>query len=317
MTRFDVIVLGVAVMDIVVSPVDRSIFDRDNGPVEQLLITPGGDAVNQAIRLSHLGKSTAIACRIGRDTLGDILLKELKAQGVDTSQAAVSTESDTTAAIALVSADGSRNLLYKRGNNFNFCLNDIDMGAVTNARALSVGSFFGMPKLEDDGLLCILQSAKEKDVITFADMGSDKKGLKLRGVAPFLPYVDYFLPSETESMHLTDGLTETAAARVFREAGAGNVIIKLGSRGVYADCAVFQGYIDAFDITPVDTTGAGDAFCAGFIHGILSGWELQRTINFASACGAYNALFYGASRAQLSIEKLQNFMSGTPKKHVR
>jgi len=308
----DVVALGVAVVDIVASPADKSMFERDNTPVERVDILPGGDAVNQAIALCKLGRGAALSCRVGADALGRMLVGELKEHGVDTAQVVRAPESSSSAAIVLVAQNGQRNILCKRGNNYDFCRDDIDIEAATSARALSVGSIYGMPKLEDDGLLEVLQRAKQKGVLTFADMGSDKKGLKLKGVTPFLPFIDFFMPSETESAHLTDGLDEREAAKAFKAAGANNAVIKLGSRGVYADCEDFRGYVPAFDITPTDTTGAGDAFCAGFIHGMLGGEDVRVALKFASACGAYHSLFMGANTAVFDAGSITKWMQNTP-----
>ncbi len=135
--------------------------------------------------------------------------------------------------------------------------------------------------------------SKARGVLTFADMCVDKKGLKLNGIKPFLPYIDYFMPSETESIHLTGCTDCRRAAAIFRDAGTKNVIIKLGGRGVYAECDGFSGFARPFDITPTDTTGSGDAFCAGFIHSMLNGKTTKECLDFASACGAFNRAVYG------------------------
>ena len=266
MKKYDVVTLGAAVVDIVVSPVDKGIFTRGSTSVDDLIIVPGGDAVNQAILLKKLGADAALCCRVGKDALGGMLMSDLEATGVDTTHIAVSADSVTSAAIVLVDANGQRNYITKKGNNYDFCRADIDTDAVANTRALSVGSIYSVPKLEDDGLKEILQHVKQRGVVTFADMGSDKKRRKLAGVAPFLPYIDYFMPSETESVHLTGCTDCRKAAAMFRDAGAKNVIIKLGGHGVFAECDGFEGFTAPFDITPTDTTGCGDAFCAGFIH---------------------------------------------------
>ncbi|MGI5849220.1 MAG: carbohydrate kinase family protein [Christensenellales bacterium] len=315
MKIFDVITLGIAVMDIIAMPVDKSLFERDNTTIDNILLVPGGDASNQSINLSKLGLSVSLCCRIGQDNLGRIFLSELQEHGVDTSHVTVSPASVTSTAIALVSSSGDRNIVYKRGNNFDFCIKDIDMNYIARTRALSIGSIYGMPKLEDDGLLEILQFASKHGVKIFADMASDKKGLKLKGVIPFLPYIDYFMPSEVESTHLTDCTDCREAAKIFADAGAKNVIIKLGSKGIYAHCTGFSGFYDSFRISAKDTTGAGDAFCAGFIYSVLNGFDIHKALEFASACGAFNSLYLGASTSPLHAQTINKFIEKTPKNY--
>jgi 2-dehydro-3-deoxygluconokinase len=317
MKKFDVIALGIAVVDILARPVDKSVFDRDNTAIDEIDVCPGGDAANQAVNISKLGLLVSLCCRLGADSMGDLFLSAVKSHGVDTSHAAVSASSRTSTAIALVSQSGDRNIICRRGNNYDFCFRDIDLEFIKNARALSVGSLYGMPKLEEDGgLLAALQAAKEGGLVTFADMGSDKKGQKLKGIAPFLPYIDYFLPSEKDSRNLsgTDDCEE--AAKAFLDAGVKNVVIKLGKRGAYAHTAGYRGYVNPYNIRPVDTTGAGDAFCSGMICGVLNGLDIRRTLDFAAACGAFNSLFLGANTSPLSAEAVREFMKNTPRTKI-
>ena len=314
--KIDIAVLGVAVVDIIAYPADRSLFERDNTPLEKVHVSPGGDAVNQALGLVGFGSSVSLSCRLGEDTLGRLLLGKLSAAGIGTKGVVLAPESSTSCSIVLVSASGERNILCQKGSNYDFCLSDVDMNIIANARALSVGSIFGMPKLEEDGLSQVLRHAKKSGAVTFADMGSDKKNLRLSGVKPFLPHIDFFLPSETESVHLTGETSPEKAAAIFKDCGAGGVVIKLGGRGAYADIPGYTGYVNPFDISPVDTTGSGDAFCAGFIHSILSSKSAQQALEFASACGAFAALHHGASPPGMSVQTIHSFISATPVKKM-
>ncbi len=311
MKKHDVVALGIAVMDIVAAPVGKTPFEHNKTPVDRVILAPGGDAANQAAHLARLGWRTALCCRLGEDALSRMFAAELSACGVDLSQAAISPESVMTAAVVLVAADGQRSILHRRGNNYDFCINDVDLDVIAGARALTVGSIYGCPKLDEDGLEQILAHAKAHGVMTFADMATDKRGLKLLGLKALLPYIDWFMPSEADSRYLTGGLECEEAARVFLEMGARNVVIKLGERGAYAHAEGFTGYVDAFAINAVDTTGSGDAFCAGLIHSLLRGQGAEEALSFACACGAYNALFMGAAAAALSQSAIEDFIEKT------
>jgi sugar/nucleoside kinase (ribokinase family) len=312
-----VVALGIAVMDIVARPVDRTLFDRDNTRIEDITLATGGDAANQAADLARLGRRVALRCRVGDDALGRMFLAEIAGRGVDVSHVAVSPQSVTSAAVVLVSPGGQRNIITRPGNNYDFCLADIDLAMLRGARVLSVGSLYGCLKLEEDGLETVLKQAKLQNLITIADMSADKKGTKLNGIRPFLPYIDWFLPSECESAHLTDGLGAEDAARAFLDAGAKNVVIKMGERGAYACCDGYTGYVPAFDIQAKDTTGSGDAFCAGLIHSLLDGAAEEEALTFACACGAFNALYAGAASAPFSTETIRDFIGKTRRRPLR
>ena len=312
--EIDVVALGVAVVDIAAYPTDRSIFDRDNTPVDKVTLSPGGDAVNQALFLTGLGSNVCLSCRLGDDSLGRFIVGELSSSGVGTNNVILSPGSSTSSAIVLVSKTGDRNIICKRGSNYDFCFDDVDMDEIANTRALSIGSIFGIPKLEEDGLTEVLQHAKKSGAVTFADMGSDKKNLRLGGVKPFLPYIDFFIPSESESIHLTGERNPVKASKIFKNSGAGNVIIKLGSRGAYADIPGFCGYVNPFDISAIDTTGSGDAFCAGFIHSVLSSDDTEQALKFASACGAYNSLHH--EKPVFNASAIHSFINDIPVKKI-
>ena len=314
MKNIDVIALGIAVMDIVARPADRTLFDHHNTRIEDITLATGGDAANQAADLARLGRRVTLCCRVGDDALGRMFRSEMAGRGVDVSGVAMSTQSATAAAVVLVSSDGQRSIIARRGGNDDFGLTDIDLEMIQNARALSVGSLFGCMGLEEDGLETVLAHAKRNGLMTFADMASDKKGTKLKGISAFLPYIDWFVPSEYDSAHLTDGLDEKDAAQVFLEAGAKNVVIKMGERGAYACCEGFSGYVPAFNIDAKDTTGSGDAFCAGLIHGLLGGSIAEEAIAFACACGAFNALYSGAADAPFSSEVIRRFIETTSRR---
>ncbi len=316
MKSYDVITMGIAVMDILARPADRTLFDHDNTRIDDITVTTGGDAANQAADLSLLGRSVALSCRLGDDALGRLFLSEMASRGVDVSHVAVSAESVTSTAIVLVSPDGQRSIITRPGNNYDFCLADVDMDLIASARALSIGSLYGCLKLEAEGLEAVLAHAKRHGVMTFADMSSDKNGTKLNGIRRFLPYIDWFVPSEKDSDQLTNRLKYEDAAQAFLDAGAKNVVIKLGPKGAYACCRDFTGYVPAFDIDAVDTTGSGDAFCAGLIHSLLDKSSAEEALVFASACGAFGALHLGAATAPFSREALEAFITHTKRKTI-
>lgn len=314
--KHDVITLGIAVVDIIAYPADRSIFDRDNTLLEEVRMCTGGDAVNQAMALSGLKDRVSLCCRLGDDSFGRMLKDEVQSAGINTDNIVCSSDSVTSTAIVMVAKTGERNIMCKKGNNYDFCFSDINMDEIADTRALSVASFYGISKLEKDGLVDVLEHAKKSGAFTFADCGADKKNEGINAISPMLSHLDYFMPSEIESAKLTNEVDPSISAKIFKDHGVSNVVIKLGSRGVYADCHDFCGYVDPFEITPVDTTGAGDSFCAGFIHSILADKNTEEALEFASACGAYTVLHFGASSPEISADKIETLIKSTPKRKL-
>ena len=95
------------------------------------------------------------------------------------------------------------------------------------------------------------------------------------------------------------------------ELGVGNVVIKLGKQGCYIQNRQLKQYCPTYNVTPVDTTGAGDNFVAGMISGILRGKSFPESIDYANACGSLNTTQLGATGAIQSMGQVEAFMQRT------
>jgi sugar/nucleoside kinase (ribokinase family) len=129
-------------------------------------------------------------------------------------------------------------------------------------------------------------------------------------VGPCLPYVDYFLPSLAEARALAGGIEEPAdIARFLIDAGAKVVALKMGERGSYlrsADGTAFSEPV--FQVPVVDGLGSGDAYVAGFLAGVLRGWDLPRCARFATAVGACCVTALGATTGVGSFDETLAFI---------
>ena len=105
-------------------------------------------------------------------------------------------------------------------------------------------------------------------------------------------------------------------ADYFLERGVGHVIIKLGDQGSFFKSAKERFYTDPYVVEPVDTTGCGDNFTAGFIHAYLKGLPMKECVQFASAAGALNSLGLGANSYVRSEEMVLDFMRKTPVRKI-
>ena len=123
---FDVICTGLAVADIFLSPVPEDIMQLQAKRVKSIGCGAGGDAVNQAVMLKKLGRSSALFARLGNDDMGGIVMRTLKKEGVDTSLTRLSESSVTSAAVVLIKENGERSILSVKGNNADFCREDIE-----------------------------------------------------------------------------------------------------------------------------------------------------------------------------------------------
>jgi 5-dehydro-2-deoxygluconokinase len=124
-----------------------------------------------------------------------------------------------------------------------------------------------------------------------------------------LPSVDFFLPNYDEARHLTGEHDPERQAACFNDAGAETVIITLGAEGLLARTATDCRRVAAPSVDVVDGSGAGDAFAAGLIVGILESWPLERSLLFASEVGALACTALGCTDGIPDRELLTSRMS--------
>jgi hypothetical protein len=123
-----------------------------------------------------------------------------------------------------------------------------------------------------------------------------------------LPHVDVFVLNEDEALALTGQSEVRAQARILRSAGARIVIITRGSHGLYAETGTCTFEMGAFRVPIVDPSGCGDCFTAGLVFGLLRRWELERTLQFASAVGALNATALGCTTGVPPFTEVERFL---------
>ena len=304
----DVLCIGSAVMDITARPIGQENHWEEKQRISSIQIQTGGDAANQSIRLADLGLDAALAACVGQDPNGNILCSSLRAQGVKTEYIISKKECATGTALVLVDEAGERHTFSVQGAHSTIEKADLPWDALDSCRTISLASLFSMPQLEKDGLLAFLQEAKKKEILIFADLAADKLKQGLPGIAPFLPHIDYFLPSLYDALAMTGASDVQEAAKRYLDCGAKCVVIKCGSEGCYFASGELCGTVPAVKVDPVDTTGAGDCMSALFISRILRGEGVRDACRFACAGASYSTLFLGASAEKLTERRILEWM---------
>ena len=200
--------------------------------------------------------------------------------------------------------DGERNIFSNNGAHGQVFKEDCLWIPEAAPKAVSIASLFCIPFLEEDGLAELLQDCRRRGILTFADLGSDKKHQGLEGILPFLPHLDYFLPSEEDALSMTRTSTPEEAAEVYLNCGVSCAVIKCAARGAYYRTRERSGWVPALPVVPVDTTGAGDCMAAHFIHYILSGFDLGEACRLACAAASLSTQQDGASLTKLRLDDL-------------
>ena len=304
--------VGILVADVIVSPVaklpDKGMLDH----VNSITVHNGGNAMTASINLRTMGVDTAIVGRIGTDMFGDYLRGVLDRKGVNTAALKSSEESQTSASVVTVDETGERSFLHCVGANADFCIDDIDMSIIEDYDSVFVTGSFLLKTFDGKQTMEFLKKCQEMGKTTFLDVCWDASGRWGEILDCCLPYIDIFMPSIDEAINLADGETDPdKIADIFFEKGVKSVVIKLGSKGCYiretkdSDAIIIPAYTG---IKAVDTTGAGDSFCSGFLAAHSRGEDFESCGRFANATGAHCVMAKGATTGIKPYEDILKFM---------
>jgi sugar/nucleoside kinase (ribokinase family) len=307
-----VVCLGIMVADIVGRPMHSLPELGSLVLVDEMSLHTGGCAVSTGSALARLGLPVKLIGKVGADPFGDFLVNELEMRGVDINGVKWDDKVGTSATMAMVAPEGERRFVHYIGANASLTLDDIDFGVIKQASILHIAGSLVMPGIDGEPTAKILKTAKESGVVTFLDTVWDDTGRWNELLGPCLPYLDYFVPSLPEGQAITGEKDPVAVAQALQARGVGVVGLKMGEDG----CVVLgpEGEIvqyPSYRVDVVNTTGAGDAYAAGFIAGVWHGWSLEKTARFANAVGALCVIGLDASGGITTVEKTLTFMEKT------
>lgn len=307
----DVLCAGILVADLFVPPLPRLPGEGELLKVDGMLLDTGGCAANVATDLARLGVRAAVTGMIGADSFGDFVKADLTRKGLaDTSGIRVSASRPTSQTVILPVKGEDRRFIHSLGANADFSLADIDEQMLRNVRVLYVGGYFILPGVDPGSLERLFRVARERGVCTVLDVAGVDPAGGMEKVAPALPWTDVFLPNDDEAALLTGETDPVRQARALRAAGALTVVITRGGEGCIVAAPQRLMRVGAYEVEVVDPSGSGDAFDAGFIVGMLEGWELERTVRFASAVGASCCTRLGCTAGVLDRRQAEEWTAG-------
>ena len=309
-----IVCAGILVADLFVPPLISLPEPGDLIATDDFLMSSGGCATNTAICLTRLGNSATVIGRVGVDTFGDFVCSDLAKHGVDVRGIKRSEQNGTSKTVVITVVGDDRRFLHTVGANADLEADDLDVSVIAQAAALYVGGYLVLPGLAPAGLATKLEWAQNHGIRTILDVvaprGEDGSGLEL--LRPVLPFVDVFMPNETESRALTGVREPSGQAAVFLAAGCKMTIITRGNQGALLATTDTIIEVDAPEVTVADESGAGDAFAAGFITGIVEAWPIHRTVSFASVLGASACTQLGCHEGIFTRSEATKFLQENP-----
>jgi sugar/nucleoside kinase (ribokinase family) len=273
--------------------------------VDNAVLTLGSSSAICAVGLAKLGNAVSFVGLVGQDAWGEFCLDELQAAGVDTSRVTQSPAVKTGITVSLT-AKSDRALVTYAGAIEKFRGSDIDLDHLNGFQHLHISSYFLQTGLRGD---CrgVFAAARRKGMTTSLDPGCDPSAEWGRDLLETLEEVDIFLPNETELRGITGCDDPNTGLLALKDVGP-TVVAKLGAAGSMVLENGRPLRVPSFRVAAIDTTGAGDSFNAGFLHGWLRKARLVDALRWGAACGALATLGYGGTTSQPRINEVESFL---------
>ena len=305
------VAMGVHVLDVLVRPVEAIPEGQGGELVEEIRITAAGAAGGTAVTLAKLGAEVRSAGAIGTDPVGEMLVGLLERDGIDTSLLVRRPDVQTSASVLPIRPDGSRPAFHVIGANGTYGPDDLDRGALAGASHLHLG---GPEFMGGEAAAQILSLARENGVVTSADIlaPGEQAAQILDWIAPAFGHLDYLLPNDEQVLALSGSDDVVAGSRELVGRGIGCVVATCGADGAVIVDAEAEGKVPAFEIDPVDTTGCGDAFSAGFLRALSLGRERAEAATLGCAAAALVAQGLGSDYGEFDLAAADRFAAETP-----
>jgi len=302
-----VVSVGDANVDLI-API--SFFPKKGGEIliDRLEMRAGGSAANLSVAVSRLGLMSGFVGRIGNDSIGRFLTGEFKEEKVNISQLQVDEKIGTGFTFILVTGEGERTMFGFRGANVYLSPDEIDVNYIQNADALHISGYSLLRDPQRKAALKALEEAKKAGILVSFDAGVLPAIKATDLMRSTLRSVDLLFLNELEAASLTGIKNPEKAAKRALKLGPNVVAMKLGKGGCLILSKEEEIHSPAFNVKVVDTTGAGDAFDAGFLAGIIEGWDLKRAARFANGVGALSTMKVGARSALPNRREVERFL---------
>jgi sugar/nucleoside kinase (ribokinase family) len=254
--------------------------------------------------VARLGHSVGFVGKTGDDDFGRFCRNALLQTGISTDGLLLSQR--PTGATIVLSTREDRALVTHLGAIADLGYDDLPPDLFRGFRHLHLTSYFLQERLRPD-FPRLIRGAKSAGLTVSFDPNSDPSQTWSPEIWDVLRAADVVFMNESEARALT-GMANTAEALSMLAERTACAVVKLGSEGATAARGTERMHVDTFRVNVVDTTGAGDSFAAGFMHGLLSKRSLRECLLLGNATGALSATGVGGTAAQPDAQALSAFL---------
>lgn len=307
MRDYDILVIGELNVDLILSGQDVTpAFGQAEKLVDDATLATGSSSAIFACGASRLGLRVAFVGKVGDDEFGRFMLRSLQEHGVDTTHVIVDPHVKTGLTVHL-SRPHDRAMLTYLGSIAAFRAKEIERQLFRRARHVHMSSFFlqsGVRHAAGD----LFAAAHAAHATVSLDPGWDPAEAWNGPLRQALTQIDVFLPNEQEALNITQA-DNTQQAEEALASQIPVVAIKLGQAGATARRGKQKAACNGFPVTPVDTTGAGDSFNAGFLYAFLNEHDLETCLRWGCACGALATLQVGGTAGQATVTEVEALLA--------
>ncbi|MCY0878703.1 MAG: 5-dehydro-2-deoxygluconokinase [Firmicutes bacterium] len=290
--------------------------DKVSTPMEQAASFRkyvGGSSANTAVGLARLGRPTGVVARVGRDPMGTFIAETLQREGIDTTMLRLDPQYQTGIAFAALYPPNDSQVWFCGNPNANsrLAVEDLDFDALKEARALVIAGTALAREPARSTVLALAHVAATAQIPVVLDIDWrpvfwERSDEALSVYDKLLPLSQVVLANEPELTVVGDSHEMQDAAARLLGLGVGEVVAKRGKEGAWSFGPHRDPvFVPAFSVPVLNTLGAGDAFAAGYVHGLLAGWEVHERLKWANACGAIVVTRHSCSEAMPTAAEVE------------
>jgi len=258
----------------------------------------GGPVATALVALSRLGIKCSFYGVVGDDEAGEKIRRSFSEEGVEVKGLVQRKGSSSQVAFVVVEeTTAKRTILWKRPSGKALQPDELHNDFLQDSGFLLIDG------LMMEASLAAAKKAKELNIPVMLDAGSARPGM-----LELAQLCDYVVASEVFAKGLGWELTAESLQMERESLGMKALTITLGEQGSMTVQEDQFFSMPAFRVDAVDTTGAGDVFHGGYIYGLLKGWDLRRTVRFASALAAIKCMRLGGRTGIPRLSEVMEFL---------
>jgi ribokinase len=300
-------VVGSNMVDLV-TYVDRMPDDGETLEAPSFEMGFGGKGANQAVAAAKLGADVMMVTKVGDDLFAQNTIENFERLGIDTRHVGRVPGVSSGVAPIFVLPSGENSILIIKGANGALMPADIDRAAEDLARADLILMQLEVPLETVYHTIALGARLGKETLLNPAPAGANLDIARLRNLS-------FFVPNETELALLT-GLPVDGRAEIERAAqsliaqGIRTVIVTMGGRGALLVTAAGSELVPPVPVTPVDTTGAGDAFIGSFACFYVESRDLRVSLDRAARYAAHSITGRGTQKSYANLAEFERFEAG-------